>query len=101
MEGNPVIDARIGEATVNNSRTVYSALVFDTFDNLGLYQKTDWQDYQLISENLMDKIEDGIYWNRYDLHSKYDNVIVEEGEEEIELTFYSFGTKLKTISFSR
>ena len=78
MEGNPVIDARIGEATVNNSRTVYSALVFDTFDNLGLYQKTDWQDYQLISENLMDKIEDGIYWNRYDLRSKYDNVIVEE-----------------------
>ena len=76
MEGNPVIDARINEATVNNSRTVYSALVFDTFDNLGLYQKTDWYDGQLISEQLLDKIEDGIYWNRYDLNSKYDNVIV-------------------------
>lgn len=101
MEGNPVIDARINEAEVNNSRTVYSALVFDTFDNLGLYQKTDWQDYQLISENLMDKIEDGIYWNRYDLNNKYDNVIVEELENEIELTFYSFGKELKTISFSK
>ena len=97
----PVIDARINEATVNNSRTVYSALVFNTFDNEGNYNKTDWQDYQLISEQLMDKIEDGIYWNRYDLNSKYDNVIVEESEDEIELTFYSFGKKLKTISFSR
>ena len=97
----PVIDARINEATVNNSRTVYSALVFNTFDNEGNYNKTDWQDYQLISEQLMDKIEDGIYWNRYDLNTKYDNVIVEESEDEIELTFYSFGQKLKTISFSR
>lgn len=97
----PVIDARINEATVNNSRTVYSALVFNTFDNEGNYNRTDWYDYQLISEQLMDKIEDGIYWNRYDLNTKYDNVIVEESEDEIELTFYSFGKKLKTISFSR
>ena len=97
----PVIDARINEATVNNSRTVYSALVFNTFDNEGNYNKTDWYDYQLISEQLMDKIEEGIYWNRYDLNSKYDNVIVEEGEEDITLTFYAIGKKLKEISFSR
>ena len=100
MEKIHPVDAKIGTAIINYSRTVYSALVLSTFDENGLYNKTDWEDEQLISEQLMDKIEDAIYWNTSDLLSKFDDVAVnsnETNDTQTAIDFYVNGEVTKTI----
>ena len=94
------VDAKIGEARINFSRTVYASLVLSTFDEQGHYNKTDWEDKQLISEALMDKIEDAIYENTESLLNKFDDVTVEQSGATNTLTFYANGKPVKSINIT-
>ena len=93
-------NARIGEARINASSTVYSALVLSTFNDDGTYNKTDWEDKQLITEQLMDKIEDAIWCNTNDILKKFDDVVVEQNGAINTLTFYSNGNPVKEITLT-
>ena len=62
-------DARIGEAVINNSRVAFALLVLSDYTSEGEYNKTDWNDGDLITEALIDKIENVIYDNRHDINS--------------------------------
>ena len=61
-------DARIGVAEINDSRAAFSFLVLSDYTSEGEYNKTDWNNGDLITEALMDKIENVIYDNRHDIN---------------------------------
>ena len=65
-----------------------------------MYNKTDWEDKQLISEALMDKIEDAIYCNTESLLNKFDDVTVEQSGATNTLTFYANGKAVKSITLT-
>ena len=48
----------------------------------------------------MDKIEDGIYWNRHDLLQKFDDVTVEQNGATNTVTFYANGKAVKEITLT-
>ena len=85
---------------VNSSRVAYSSLVLSVFNADGTYNKTDWQNEQLITEAEMDKIEEAIWTNTNDLLRKFDDVEVEQNGATNKITFYANGNPVKEITLT-
>lgn len=64
MEGDSVV----GRARANDSIVMASDETLDPFDENGNYIKTDWKDGDLITDSRLNKMEDGIYSNRFELN---------------------------------
>ena len=68
------LNAKVDDAKVGVNTVAYSILTFSTFDSDGNYNKHNWQTGQMITEPLLNKIEDAIYINRNDINENKSNI---------------------------
>ena len=68
------LNAKVDDAKVGVNTVAHSVLTFSTFDSDGNYNKHNWQTGQMITEPLLNKIEDAIYINRNDINENKSNI---------------------------
>ena len=57
----PICEESVNSAPVNYSRAAINRETVDTFDEEGNYNKTNWSNGDIITDNKLNKVEDAIY----------------------------------------